>query len=95
MTLVKKNKMMRSIYRRWDRMEYRNLYDCYGRPSPNKVKAYKDCIDLQTKYSGSGLKIIGYNCNTFSVGFVGKYFGRDAFFYITKDYDRVMYLDED
>lgn len=46
------------------------------------------------EYNGKALKIIGYNTMTFSVGFLGTVDGRAAFIYITKTYDRYIYIDE-
>ena len=71
-----------------------NLFDCYERPSRNKEEAMEYCKRLMHEYSGKALKIIGYNTMTFSVGFLGTVNGRAAFIYITKTYDRYIYMDE-
>lgn len=87
-----KTKMMKEVYRRYKNSDYYGLYSCYDRPSPNKISAYRKCEEMADKFNGNGGKIIGYNCNTFSYGFVGSINGRKAFFYITRDYNRFMYL---
>jgi glutathione peroxidase-family protein len=70
------------------------LYDCYGSFSYAKAQAFEYCKELKSKYNGRGLKIIGYNSNRFSAGFIGEIENREAFFYITADYDRYIFLDE-
>lgn len=72
----------------------RRLSDCYAHNSVAKDRAYSYCLELKHKYMGDDLRIIGYNMNKFSVGFIGWYNDRIAFFYITSDYDRVMLLDD-
>ena len=71
-----------------------NLYHCYNNHSYAKEKAWNYCVEQMIKHNGSGLKVIGYNSMTFSVGFYGEINGKSAFFYITKSYDRFIYLDE-
>lgn len=71
------------------------LRDCYERPSYNKERAFDYCLELVQKYNGRQPRIIGYNTMQFSFGFIGSYDGnKPAFFYITRDYDRYINLDE-
>lgn len=74
-----------------------NLYtlnDCYTNASYYKQIAYNRCRDLVKEYNGRQSRIIGYNSQTFSFGFIGTINEKPAFFYITKDYDRYIYIDE-
>lgn len=70
------------------------LWHCYERYSESKEAAYEYCLDLVHRYNGGTYRIIGFNSMTFSFGFVGEINGKEAFFYITKSYDRFIYLDE-
>lgn len=73
---------------------YRRLNNCYDTHSIYKSRAEQYCLDLLRQYNGEGFTIIGHNCMTFSVGFIGEIENRKAFFYITRDYDRYIFLDE-
>ena len=73
---------------------YRSLNDCYVNASGEKHTAFDYCLHLENKYNGENLKIISFNTFSFSVGFVGFINDRKAFFYITRDHDRYIYLDE-
>ena len=71
-----------------------DLHDCYSSFSRNKQKAFNYCLSLVKQYNGQAWAIIGFNSQTFSFGFLGEINGKQAFFYITKSYDRFIYLDE-
>lgn len=88
------NKIVAQQYFHYVNSNTRYLEQCYGRYSGAKAKAYDYCVDLYSKYEGVDFKIIGYNTCTFSVGFVGWINDRMAFFYITANYDRYMYMDD-
>ena len=68
----------------------RTLDDVYGSYSSAKAQAYRYCVDLMRDYDGHGLLIMGHNCMTFSVGFIGYINGLKHFFYITRDHDRAF-----
>lgn len=70
------------------------LDDCYNNYSCYKRAAYHYCLDLMHKYNGHSLKIISYNTTQFTAGFIGTVEGREAFVYITKSYDRYIFIDE-
>ena len=84
--------LMRSAYRRYGLSDIDDIYKAYGRPSSSKVHAWDRCKKMCEKYDGYGLRIIGKNCNYFSVGFIGTVDGKKAFVFITADNDRYMYL---
>ena len=88
-------KQIKAAYEQFKRSRITELWQCYDKYSYNKEKAMEYCKKLANKYhANSWVCILGYNTCTFSVGFVGTFNGEPAFFYITKDYDRFIYLDE-
>ena len=89
-----KNNQIKSAYASYKYADATSLSDVYTTWSGKKEKAYRYCRDLFAEYEGENFRIIGANVNTFSVGFIGKYEGKKAFFYITKSYDRVMILED-
>ncbi len=89
-----KTKQLKNAYRDYLKSTNNHLNDCYNNCSYYKQKAFWYCQDLVKKYDGSALKIIGYNSQTFSAGFIGYINNKKAFFYITKDYNRFIYIDE-
>ena len=94
MQRVKFNKQMQCAYKHYLQSNNgNNLYNCYNKPSCNKIRAMQYCEDLCTKYNGTDLTIIGYNCMQFSVGFLFYEDGKNYFAYITKDYDRFCCID--
>lgn len=72
----------------------RSLDEAYGRYSCAKQRAWYYCEDLMASHDGSDMRILGHNCMTFSVGFIGYVNGLKHFFYITRDYDRAMPLEK-
>ena len=96
--LVCNTKTMRNAYEMYKRSTKTYLHECYAKPSHAKQEAYNYCKRRWYQYNGvidsdTFIRILGYNCMQFSVGFIGTYNERPAFFYITRTYDRVMYLD--
>ena len=89
MQQVNFNKQMQSAYKRYLTSKYyNNLYNCYTNPSYNKVKALEYCNQLRNSKNGFDLKIIGYNCMQFSVGFQFIENNKLCFAYITKDHSK-------
>lgn len=90
-----KNATIKHAFERYANSNLYTLRDCYAKHSTAKENAYHYCIRLYLDTpAGRQPRIIGYNSMTFSFGFIGKHNGKDAFFYITRDYDRFIYLDE-
>lgn len=87
-------KVIKNAYNNYFNSNLCTLYDCYTNFSYNKQRAYDYCLSLMAKYNGQAGCIIGYNCMVFSFGFIGEYDGKQAFFYITRDYDRYIFIDE-
>lgn len=72
----------------------RSLDDVYDSYSSAKQRAWNYCESLMNEYDGNGMIILGHNCMTFSVGFIGYINGLKHFFYITRDYDRALPLEK-
>lgn len=91
-------KTIKTAYAQYKKSHLYSLNDCYQNASYNKQKAFNYCRELAHNYNaylvGEPLKIISYNTNFFSVGFVGIINGRKAFFYITKAHNRFIYFEE-
>lgn len=88
-------KQMRDKYIEFLATPYQSLRHCYTSYSYAKEQAFNYCIELCNKYNcKANYTIMGYNTMTFSFGFTGEINGKEAFFYITKSYDRFIYLDE-
>lgn len=85
---------IKTAYRNYCRSGNYNLYDCYEQPSWAKREAMDYCTRLMEENNGKALKIIGYNTMTFSVGFLCVIEGKEAFVYITKSYDRYIFINE-
>ena len=89
-----KSKAIRTAYERWKKSNTPYLWDCYSTYSENKRHAFNYCDELKGRYRGDSGRIISYNAQVFSYGFVGSIGGKRAFFYITRDNDRYIFLDE-
>ena len=89
-----KAKNIQDAFHAYYRTETRNLWQAYGRPSYDKELAWYNCVELMKELDGYGLSVIGRNTCTFSVGFLCEIGGKHAFVWITKSYDRFVYLDE-
>lgn len=91
------NKMMRT--KATDFLTHRypvSLEECYKDYSYSKGSAYGYCMRLANEYNADKIGITGHNCMTFTFCFTGEEptTHRKIFAFITKDYDRFIYLDE-
>lgn len=77
------NEQVKNAYQRWTKSTKYTLADVYKNYSGAKYMAYNYCINLMNKYNGYGLKILGNNCNFFSVGFIATIDGEKVFCFIT------------
>ena len=100
---IRNTKQLRSTYEQYNRIMngestcYRpaaDIHQAYGRPSDKKTRAWERCVDMMKSYDGHGIVILGHNCMTFSVGFIGYINGLKHFFYITRDHDRALPLEK-
>lgn len=86
-------KVLRNAYQNYKMSWMCELYDCYNSFSRAKVNAMAYCENLMHELNGHGLRIVSYNQNVFTVGFIfPTEDGGNAFAYITRDYDRYMKL---
>jgi len=88
------SKFMKSKYHQYRVSDMYSLYDKYKQPSDAKLLAYDYCADLCRDFNGRCLKVVGGNSMQFSAGFVGEIDGEEAYFHITKAYDRYIPLKE-
>lgn len=88
------NAQIKGAFTAYQRATARFLHEVYNTWSNAKENAYAYCMGLMLKYHGNTPRIIGANTCTFSLGFIGEIDGRKAFFYITRDYDRYILIDE-
>ena len=58
-----------------------NIYDCYAKPSENKVIAYEETRNYMESIGGNGYRILSYNTFSFTCGFIVK----NYLYVITKD----------
>ena len=95
-----KTTQIKKAYEQYKKSNCWELFHCYDNYSRAKENAMQYCKDLMQKYNGYGLYMIGSNSMTFSVGFIGKIPDnktgeiKEAFCYITKSYDRYIFIDE-
>lgn len=91
MTLTN-NKQIKQAYQNYLNSNATALHKVYKNWSSKKDDAWQYCEPIKEKYNGKDMKIVGYNDNYFSVGFIGKIDNKLAFIYITASYDRYMFL---
>ena len=95
-----KNKNIKNAFVSYSKSTNYCLCDCYGNFSQAKENAMEYCKNLMQKLNGYGLKIIGFNSMTFSVGFIGEIPDnktgeiKKVFCYITRDYDRYIFIED-
>ncbi len=89
-----KTKQMQATYNHYLKSQKFLLRDCYTNYSTPKLCAFKYCKQQQEQYNGHRGRIIAYNTQIFTFGFLGEINGKEAFFYITPSYSRYIYLDE-
>lgn len=95
MTIIHtKAQNIKDAFSTYSHTETRNLWQAYGKPSYAKEVVWNRCVELMKEFDGYGLSVIGCNTNTFSAGFLCEIDGKHAFVWITKGYDRFVYLDE-
>lgn len=77
----------------WMKSNKVELWQVYGSYSVYKARAFEYCKELMHDLNGYGLRILSFNSQAFTVGFM--FFdaetGDEMFAYITKDYNRFCY----
>lgn len=84
--------VMDIAYSRYLDSNLTSLGQCYDDYSDFKRIAFDYARGVMAKYNGKCLKIISYNNQMFTVGFIGYIDGLKAFFYITKGHERFIYI---
>ena len=64
------NKQEKQIYEKYQMSTYYRLEHCYNKPSMAKIKAYNDIIEECNINNGWHLRIMSYNCQMFTVGYI-------------------------
>ena len=54
----------------YNRSRISDIYEAYGKPSTAKTRADYFCRMMMQSEGGHGYKIIGYNCNFFTVAWI-------------------------
>lgn len=54
----------------YERSNFKSLRDCYKSPSTAKIDAEFYCYNKMTRQCGFGFRIMSYNCNTFTCGWL-------------------------
>ena len=49
-----------------------SIYDCYTKPPKNKIQAYEETRNYMESIGGHGYRILSFNCQTFTCGFIVK-----------------------
>lgn len=87
---VEDNKIAKAHIDSYERSRCTRLWDVYAKPSRYKAIAFDECRELMYALHGLDLRILSYNAQTFSVGFLfpDKDTGALRFCYCTRDYTR-------
>lgn len=94
-----RDKRMHYAYARYQNIvctgNLKSLYAVYKHPSHAKHLAWQEVFHAACRLNKGEITctILGHNCQTFSVGFIGTYNEQRAFYYITAKHARVAFLD--
>ena len=69
-TLNNNTKKAQAFINAYNRSSIFDLYEAYASPSTAKIKADSNCRLMMLSEDGHGYKIIGYNCNFFTVAWI-------------------------
>ena len=64
------NKQEKQIYEKYQMSTYYRLEHCYDKPSNRKRQIYENLIDECTLNDGWNLKIMSYNSQIFTAGYI-------------------------
>ena len=73
-----------------DRTSLVSIFDIYNRPSNTKIDIFNEWENFFDDISSARFGCLRGSSNTFSYGAVASYAGRELYFYITKDHNRVV-----
>jgi len=63
------NKTMTNAYARYNNSKMDTIYKAYKKPSARKVRVWHHWMEACAMLNGRNMKVIGKNCNMFSLGF--------------------------
>ena len=69
-TINNKTKQAERYINAYNRSDIYSLGKAYGKPSTRKTRADYNCRMMMQQEGGHGYKIIGYNCNFFTVAWI-------------------------
>ena len=69
-TINNNTKKAQAFINAYNRSNIFDLYEAYANPSPAKCRANYSCRMMMQRENGYGYKIIGYNCNYFTVAWI-------------------------
>ena len=69
-TLKNNTKQAKHFINAYNRSSMYDLQDAYANPSIAKIKADSNCRLMMLSEDGHSYKIIGYNCNFFTVAWI-------------------------
>ena len=69
-TINNNTKQAKHYINAYNRSEIYDIYQAYGRPSAEKIQADYECRSMKRREGGHNYKIIGYNCNFFTVAWI-------------------------
>ena len=84
---------MQGYYQNYCNSNDTQLSDCYGSYSYAKGSAFKHCLDYADSFGSNDYRILSYNCNIFTFGFVAMVEGVRYFLVITPTKNRYIRLD--
>ena len=69
-TIKNNTKKAQAFINAYNRSKVFDLYEAYANPSTAKIKADSNCRLMMLSEDGHDYKIIGYNCNFFTVAWI-------------------------
>ena len=69
-TINNNTKKAQTFINAYKRSSIFDIYEAYTKPSTDKTRADYNCRMMMQSEGGHGYKIIGYNCNFFTVAWI-------------------------
>lgn len=87
----RKDQIMRDWYERYSHSNLCTLDDVYIEPSYRKVKGYYNCLNLMCKLNGKHGRIVTFNSQMFTFGFIAELNGIVCYIHITPN--KIYYME--
>ena len=71
-TINNNTKKAQAFINAYKRSSIFDIYEAYAKPSTDKTRADYNCRMMMQEEGGHGYKIIGYNCNFFTVAWIAR-----------------------